>query len=178
VTYNPPKEYVVVPYQSEWPSLFAREAEILARIFAETDAVIEHVGSTAVPGLGAKPIIDVMIGVSTLTHAESRVTELAGAEYEYVPEYEVDLPERRYFRKPFLRPRTHHLHIVQRGSDFWTRHLLFRDYLRAHADVAQAYYDLKVRLAADWRATGADYTDAKAPFVAEVLARAGRTFNP
>ena len=116
-----------------------------------------------------------MIGVSALAHAESRVNELASAEYEYVPEYEVDLPERRYFRKPFLRPRTHHLHIIERGSDFWKRHLLFRDYLRAHPDVAQAYYDLKVRLAGEWRATGADYTDAKAPFISAVLARAGVT---
>lgn len=169
---NPPKEYVVVAYRSEWPALYARESEILARIFAGTDALIEHVGSTSVPGLGAKPIIDIMIGVSSLAHAESRVRELAGAEYEYVPEYETDLPERRYFRKPFTRPRTHHLHIVERGSPFWRKHLLFRDYLRAHPDVAQAYYDLKVRLAAEWRSTGAAYTDAKSPFVADVLARA------
>ena len=172
MTINPPKVWQVVPYRAEWPELFAREAELLADVFASTGAVIEHIGSTAVPGLGAKPIIDIMIGVGTLTDAESRVRELAAAQYEYVPEYEAELPERRYFRKPFIRPRTHHLHIVVRGSDFWTRHLLFRDYLRAHSDVAAAYYELKRQLADQSRTAGTDYTEQKSPFIARVLAAA------
>jgi GrpB-like predicted nucleotidyltransferase (UPF0157 family) len=175
---SPKKTWIVVPYRTEWPELFAREAALLGRIFARTDAVIEHIGSTAVPGLGAKPIIDIMIGVTSLAEAESRVDELASAEYQYVPEYESELPERRYFRKPFYRPRTHHLHIVVYGSEFWLRHILFRDYLRAHADVADAYYALKQRLSAASRENGADYVEAKTPFVTEVLALAARHGNP
>jgi GrpB-like predicted nucleotidyltransferase (UPF0157 family) len=89
-----------------------------------------------------------------------------------VPEYEADLPDRRYFRKPFHRPRTHHLHIVEWGSDFWVRHLLFRDYLRAHPETAAAYYELKQRLASESNATGTDYTEAKSAFVADILRRA------
>src|SRR5688572_7678262 len=114
MTSNPAKEWVVVPYRPEWPELFAREAERLERIFAGTGASIEHIGSTSVPGLGAKPVIDIMIGVASLTDAESRANALADAGYEYVPEYEAQLPDRRYFRKPFQRPRTHHLHVVVR----------------------------------------------------------------
>ena len=166
------KKWIVVPYHAEWPDRFAREADLLAHVFHGTDAVIEHIGSTAVPGLGAKPVIDIMIGLSSLTDAERRVAELALLEYEYVPEYEIELPDRRYFRKPFQRPRTHHLHIVELNSDFWIRHLLFRDYLRAHPDTAQAYYQLKQRLAVESNATGTDYTEAKSPFVADVLRRA------
>jgi GrpB-like predicted nucleotidyltransferase (UPF0157 family) len=152
--------------------MFARESEILASIFAGTDAVIEHVGSTAVHGLAAKPIIDIMIGVTSLAHAEARITELAAIEYEYEPAYEVELPERRYFRKPFQRPRTHHLHIVLYGSEYWTRPLLFRDYLRGHTDVARAYQQLKERLALESQTKALDYTAAKGPFIADVLARA------
>ena len=171
---NPPKIWVVVPYREEWPELFVREAQVLGKIFAGTRAVIEHIGSTAVPGLGAKPIIDIMIGVPDLRLAEERVTALAAVDYEYVPEYEAELPERRYFRKPFVRPRSHHLHVVEPGSDFWKKHLLFRDYLRAHPDVAHEYDLLKQQLARESSSTGADYTERKTPFIARVLELASR----
>ncbi|MGH7459451.1 MAG: GrpB family protein [Longimicrobiales bacterium] len=174
MTYNPPKTWIVVPYRPEWPGMFAHEAGLVARVFHDTDAVVEHIGSTAVPGLGAKPIIDIMIGLTTLADAERRIEDLAQIDYEYVPEYEAELPDRRYFRKPFLRPRSHHLHIVRLGSDFWTRHLLFRDYLRAHPETAAAYYELKQLLALQCNATGADYTEGKSPFVAHVLELASR----
>ena len=165
------KTWEVVPYRTEWPVLFAREAQLLEEIFMGTNAQIEHVGSTAVPGLGAKPIIDIMIGVHSLLDAEYRVSELARIEYEYVPEYEAELPDRRYFRKPFTRPRTHHLHVVALGSEFWKKHLRFRDYLRAHPDIAGEYYELKLQLAEAARVTGV-YTENKSPFVARVLALA------
>jgi len=168
----PRKEWIVVPYRAEWPQLFAREADLLAHAFQGTGAVIEHIGSTAVAGLGAKPVIDIMIGLSSLVDAERRVHELARLDYQYVPQYEAELPDRRYFRKPFQRPRTHHLHIVELGSDFWVRHLLFRDYLRAHPETAAAYYELKKRLAAESNASGMDYTELKSPFVTDVLRRA------
>jgi GrpB-like predicted nucleotidyltransferase (UPF0157 family) len=166
------KEWIVVPYRAEWPALFAREADLLAHVFQNTGAVIEHIGSTAVPGLGAKPVIDIMLGVRSLVDAERRVADLAKLGYQYVPEYEAELPDRRYFRKPFEQPRTHHVHIVELGSDFWMRHLLFRDYLRAHPETAAAYYELKKRLAAESNASGMDYTELKSPFVADVLRQA------
>ena len=120
---------------------------VLGAVFAGSEAVVERVGSTAVPGLGAKPVIDVMVGVSQLAEAEGRIGALEGAGYEYVQKYEIELPERRYFRKPRLGPSAYHLHCVVKGSSFWVRHLAFRDYLRAHPESAAAYCELKRELA-------------------------------
>lgn len=161
---------VIVPYDPGWPRRFERERDLLGTVFGESGAAIEHVGSTAVPGLGAKPVIDIMVGLPALTVAEGRLAALEAAGYEYVPRYEDQFPDRRYFRKPRSGPRAYHLHCVVEGSDFWVRQLAFRDYLRAHPDVAAAYYELKCDLAA--RFGKADYTDAKGPFIEGVLARA------
>ena len=109
------------------------------------------IGSTAVPGLGAKPILDIMVGVSDLAKVEARITDLETAGYEYVPEYEAELPDRRYFRKPRTGTRRFHLHCVRLGGRFWSGHLLFRDYLRENPDVARAYFELKLDLASRFR---------------------------
>lgn len=111
----------VVPYDPAWPGRFDEERRALAAVFAGTEAVIEHVGSTAVPGLGAKPVIDIMVGVPVLVAVEGRIPALEAAGYEYVQEYEKQLPDRRYFRKPHLGPRAVHVHCVVIGSDFWMR---------------------------------------------------------
>jgi GrpB-like predicted nucleotidyltransferase (UPF0157 family) len=113
----------VVPYSPDWPRRFDEEHSILFAVFAGTEAVIEHVGSTAVPGLGAKPVIDVMVGLPALVDVEARIPGLEASGYEYVPEYEQQLPERRYFRKPRRGPRAFHVHCVVRGSNCWIRHL-------------------------------------------------------
>ena len=162
----------IVPYDPEWPLMFEGERAALAEVFHGTGAEIEHVGSTAVPGLGAKPVIDVMVGVSRLADVEEKAKLLESAGYQYVPEYEAALPERRYFRKPPSRPRVYHLHCVVKGSDFWKRHLQFRDYLRIHPTVAAEYYKLKCELAS--RCSKAAYTEAKSSFVEGVLASAGQ----
>ena len=162
----------VVQYDPAWPESFATERPALQAVFEPLSVVIEHVGSTSVPGLGAKPVIDVMVGVERLREVEPRVPALEALGYEYVPEYEAQLPERRYFRKPRIRPRTHHLHIVERGSTFWARHLLFRDYLRRHAEVADDYYQLKCQLAARLGGDGVAYTEAKSQFIEAAMARA------
>ena len=123
-------------YHPEWPHRFDEERRVLAVAFAGSDAIIEHIGSTAVPGLGTKPVIDVLIGVPILVEVERRIPLLEAAGYEYVQEYEQQLPDRRYFRKPRSGPRAYHVHCVVAGSDFWIRHLAFRDYLRAHPESA------------------------------------------
>jgi GrpB-like predicted nucleotidyltransferase (UPF0157 family) len=163
---------VLVPYDPDWPRRFETERALLARVFADAPASIDHVGSTAVPGLAAKPVIDIMVGVSALSEIESRIPELERHGYEYVPEYEAQLPERRYLRKPRVGPRTHHLHAVVRDSTFWRRHLLFRDYLRGHPETAAAYLELKQRLASLHRSDRAAYSEGKSSFVEAVLARA------
>lgn len=92
----------VVPYDPDWPRRFDDERRVLAAVFAGSEAVIEHVGSTAVPGLGAKPVIDIMVGVQALLDVDGRIPLLEAAGYEYVQEYEKQRPNRRYFRKPPL----------------------------------------------------------------------------
>lgn len=166
---------IIVPYDPEWPRRFDEERGVLAAVFAG-EAVVEHIGSTAVPGLGAKPVIDVMVGVAALTEVERRIPELEAVGYEYIKEYEKQLPERRYFRKPRLGPRAFHVHCVVKESEWWIRLLAFRDYLRAHPESAAAYHHLKRNLAA--RVTKEDYTDAKRAFIEGVLATAMAVGKP
>jgi len=164
------KAVLVVAYDPDWLRRFEEERAVLAAVFADCEASIEHVGSTAVPGLGAKPVIDIMVGVATLVEAERCIAALEAVGYEYVPEYEHELPERRYFRKPRLGPRAYHLHCVVKGGNLWVRHLAFRDYLRAHPDAVAAYYELKCELAT--RCRKEDYTEAKRPFIERILVSA------
>lgn len=160
----------ISPYNPEWPRRFTEEAAVLGTVFADGNVVIEHIGSTSVVGLGAKPIIDIMVGLERLADAESRIAVLEAVGYEYVPKYEAQLPDRRYFRKPRFSPRTYHVHCVVKGSSFWIRHLAFRNHLRTHPESAKAYEALKRSLAA--RLGKDEYTDAKTPFIEGVLATA------
>lgn len=160
---------MVVPYDPAWPASYEEERRRLARVFP--DAAIEHVGSTAVLGLGGKPILDIMVGVLDLREVEERIRAVEGLGYRYVPEYEASLPGRRYFRKPRARPSTHHLHCVSRESAFWERHLRFRDHLRSNPGDARRYEALKRRLAAVHGSDRVGYTEAKGRFIEEVLRR-------
>ncbi len=137
---------------------------------------IQHIGSTAVPGLAAKPIIDIMPGIRGLAGIVEVIQPMQSLGYQYFPEYEVQLPERRYFRRPagetFRGRGTHHVHIVEPASAFWRRHLAFRDYLRLHPGAAEEYATLKRRLAAQYRTDPVGYTDAKTEFITRVEALA------
>jgi GrpB-like predicted nucleotidyltransferase (UPF0157 family) len=110
-----------------------------------------------------------MLGVSRLDEAEARVPDLALLGYQYIPEYEASIPERRYFRKPRNGIREYHLHCVLSGSDFWRRHLVFRDYLRARPEETAAYATLKKELAAVSGKDRVGYTDGKGPFIQRIL---------
>ena len=142
-------------------------ARILAAI-ALPGVAVEHVGSTAVPGLAAKPIIDILIGLSHLEDAAVVIPPLEGLGYEYLPERELETPERRFLARPKTKPRTRHIHMVEVGSDFWERHLLFRDYLRTHPDAAREYASLKHALAARFRENREAYTEGKTAFVRRI----------
>lgn len=163
---------IIVPYDPAWPRRFAEEREALAAVFAGSDVTIEHIGSTSVPGLGAKPIIDIMVGVTALAVVERRIPALDAAGYEYVQKYEMQLPQRRYFRKPRGAVRAFHAHCVVKESDFWVRHLAFRDHLRTHPESAAAYEQVKRELAQ--RVPREAYAEAKSPFIESVLAAAMR----
>jgi GrpB-like predicted nucleotidyltransferase (UPF0157 family) len=130
---------------------------------------IHHVGSTAVPGLDAKPIVDVLIGVEDLETSRACFEPLAELEYLYAPY----LPEEmHWFCKPDPSRRTHHLHLVPHDSSRYRDELAFRDHLRANPEKVRDYADLKQRLAACFERDREAYTDAKADFIARALAEA------
>ena len=164
---------IIVEYDRGWPRMFEDEKGRILAVIGPHLVAIEHIGSTAVPGLAAKPIIDILAGVRRLEDARECIAPLAGIGYDYVPEFEVDLPERRYFRKGRNERHTHHLHMIEFQSPFWRRHVAFRDYLRAHPDEAARYADLKRTLAAKFGSDRGAYTDAKTEYVRGVEAKAG-----
>jgi GrpB-like predicted nucleotidyltransferase (UPF0157 family) len=132
-----------------------------------------------VPGLGAKPIIDIMAAVAQIDEAMALVEPLSALGYTYLPEYEELIPERRFFRRG-LETASHHLHIVETTTDFWIDHLLFRDYPRSHRETAVEYEQIKRKLAARLGDDRAAFTMAKTSFIESVLAQARtwRESNP
>ena len=158
----------VVPYDASWPTRFAEERGALERVLSPWLAgPIEHIGSTAVPGLVAKPVIDIMAAVASLDASRPALAVLAPLEYLYFP-YRADIMH--WLCKPSDAVRTHHLHLVPFGSALWHERLRFRDRLRSDARVAAEYAALKLALAARYEFDRAAYTDAKEPFVRRILA--------
>ena len=156
----------LVPYDERWPDHFAATERDLRVVLAPWVVDIEHIGSTAVPGLPAKPVIDILVGVRTLDDTAEIVAAIESLGYEYVPEFEDELPDRRYFRRWAGGRRSHHIHLVERANaGWWDRHVRFRDWLRTHPDDRDRYAALKRELAAAHGADRAAYTDAKAQFV-------------
>src|SRR5262245_10560979 len=135
---------------------------------------IEHVGSTAVPGLGAKPIVDILAGVPTLADATHCIQPLARLGYHFVPEAMADLPDDRCFERWTggyeQGTEIAHLHVTEHGGGFWRDHLLFRDRLRDQPRTAAAYERLKRQLVAR-RQLGVAYIVGKTAFVTAVLAQ-------
>lgn len=162
-----PAKITIADYNPDWPDQFATEKAQLMAIVGDYVADIQHIGSTSVPGLGAKPVIDIMIGVRSLADADAHCIEpIVGLGYEYVRKYEVELPFRRYFSKDNADGiRTHQIHLVEIESDWWERHLVFRDYLRTHPEASEAYERLKRELAALPFESTNDYAEAKTEFI-------------
>ncbi len=160
----------LVPYSAAWPAAFqAIEGELRAA-FAPARVAIEHIGSTAVDGLVAKPVIDVLLGAGSLEAVEQRIDALAALGYAYRPACEQQIPERRYFVRSRAGELRVHLHAVVQDAPLWRSHLAFRDALREDPALRAAYQTLKRRLASEHADDKARYTAAKAPFVQRVLA--------
>ena len=157
----------VVPYSESWPALYAAEAEMLRdALLPWLVAEIEHVGSTAVPGLHAKPIIDIMAPVRDLESSRPAIEAVQAVGYCYYP-YKPE--QMHWFCKPTPAARTHHLHLIPWKSRIWQDRLAFRNALRRSPPLAQTYGELKLSLAAQFPLDREAYTEAKAPFVASVL---------
>ncbi|MEU1685779.1 GrpB family protein [Micromonospora sp. NPDC005707] len=164
------------PYDPDWPARYAEEAELLRHTLRGSLIAIEHVGSTAVPDLAAKPVIDILAAVPSLDEFPAVIAPLEGIGYVYTPESEADDPSRRVFRKGPQDPatfRTHHLHVTEHGGRYWRRLIAFRDHLRSHPEDVAAYLALKQGLAARHAGDPARYTREKRDFVREIERKAG-----
>ena len=170
----PPDPVVLVDADPAWPGTFARIRERVAGALGDLALAIEHVGSTAVPGLPAKPIVDVdvVVPVGGVPAAIGRLASLG-----YVHRGDLGIAGREAFARPPGTP-PHHLYVCARDASECRRHLVFRDYLRAHPDAALAYADLKKELARRFRDDRAAYSQAKSTFVEEVLRQAGAWRGP
>lgn len=167
-----PAGIVITDYDPVWVELFERDRAAIVGALGAMARGIEHVGSTSVPGLAAKPIIDILLGVGA-GDLDRIIEPMQRIGYEYNPDWEISMPHRRYFRR--LRPdgtATHHLHAVPIGGEFWHRHLRFRDYLRAHPAKAEEYAALKREIARAGQGS-VDYTFAKTEFIHSIEALAG-----
>jgi GrpB-like predicted nucleotidyltransferase (UPF0157 family) len=166
---------IVVPYDPRWPELFEEERIRIEQAIGPWTMEIEHVGSTAVPGLAAKPVLDIMVGVRSLEDSPVLVEWLSGIGYRYLPELERVFPSRRYFQKLREGRRTHQIHLVERSnSEWWERHVPFRDYLREHPEAAEQYAHLKHELSGRFREDREAYTRAKTEFIRGCVHRAER----
>jgi GrpB-like predicted nucleotidyltransferase (UPF0157 family) len=160
----------IVPHDPAWAAAFESERALLeAAIGPWTTGGVHHVGSTAVPGLAAKPIVDILVGVESLESSRACFEPLARLEYLYAP-YRRE--EMHWFCKPHPDRRTHHLHLVPAAGRRYAEELAFRDRLRADPDTAVAYAALKRELASRYPADREAYTEAKGGFIQEVLGEA------
>lgn len=163
----------LVTYDAAWPQRFARErVMLLALLGSQLRGGVHHVGSTAVPGLAAKPTIDIMAGVGSLEESRACFAPLAEVEYQYAP-YRID--EMHWFCKPDPARRAFHLHLVPHESRRFAATIAFRDALRSDPVLAAEYAALKQRLAECFAEDREAYTAAKADFVLAASARALRT---
>jgi GrpB-like predicted nucleotidyltransferase (UPF0157 family) len=162
----------LVDYDPAWPMKFEAEKQLLiACLRPWLFGPIEHVGSTPVPGLLAKPVIDIMVAVETLSASRDAIGAVEGLGYQYWP-YKAELMH--WLCKPSDEFRTHHLHLVPLGGPLWQTRLAFRDYLRRHPAAAAEYAALENELAAKYRDDREAYTEGKTAFILRIVERALR----
>ena len=163
----------VVPHDPRWRDAFEAEAERVAAALGGNVVAVHHVGSTAIPGIYAKPVIDLLVEVRDIAAVDGRSHTMESLGYEVMGEYGIH--GRRYFRKDDREGvRTHHVHAFEAGSAEARRHLAFRDYMIAHPADAQRYSELKRKLAAEHPQNIDEYMDGKDGFIKEIDRRAAR----
>ena len=162
------RNFDLAPYQGEWIDHFNQEAILLRTTLGENALRIEHVGSTSIPGMAAKSIIDIMVAITPLTRSSELILGLDSIGYSYRP-FDT-IPERMYFAKESSPEfRTHHLNLTEPDSLFWKNQLLFRDSLRENNQLASEYIQLKKRFVDYYARTNHIDVEWKSAFVAKVL---------
>lgn len=176
------EEVAVVPYDPRWPEMFEQERlHLLSCLPADLVKRIEHFGSTAVPGLSAKPIVDILVEVTSLDETRRRIApvlEAQGYDYFWRPSWGDDTPPfyAWFIKRDRNGNRTHHIHMVESQFEHWDR-LLFRDYLIEHPDIAREYGNLKMRLSTAHQNERVTYTQAKADFISRVTEQAKQYYR-
>lgn len=166
-----PMQVVVVPHDLQWATMYREEAARIAAALGSNAVAVYHIGSTAIPTICAKPIIDLLVEVADVGAIDDRNAAMEALGYE--PRGEFGIPGRRFFRKDDDRGnRTHHVHAFAKGDPQVDRHLAFRDFMLAHADWARRYDELKRRLVATCDNDIERYMDGKDAFIKEVDALA------
>lgn len=161
----------LLPYNYEWAELYKQEEKLLYSLIGQYIIDIQHVGSTSIEGLDAKPIIDIAAGVKSLDDVEKFRNLLEGAGYQYRGSAGVE--GRVMFAKGSEDSRSHYLHIEVYGGKLWENHIYFRDYLCLHKESLEEYSKLKKELAAKFGEDRKSYTSAKNDFISSILKRAG-----
>lgn len=163
----------VVPHNPRWREAFEAEAKQVADALGENVVAVHHVGSTAIPDIYAKPVIDLLVEVRDIDEVDGRSPSMESLGYEVMGEY--GIRGRRYFRKDDREGiRTHHIHAFEAGSAEVVRHLAFRDYMIAHPADAQRYSELKRKLADEHPQSMDGYIDGKDGFIKEIDRRAAQ----
>jgi GrpB-like predicted nucleotidyltransferase (UPF0157 family) len=157
------------PYDASWPSKFGTERQRLTSLLPGVFLEIEHIGSTAVPGMPAKPIIDLLAGVESMAVAKSIAGRICASGYTTSTEFNETLVDRAWFMRWADGHRTHHLHVVVQDGGVWRERLAFRDALRSSPPFAARYAALKRQLAARHVTDREAYTNAKAEFIHSAL---------
>ena len=166
------EEVHIAGYDSQWVARFVTERDRLLALLPGRFIAIEHIGSTSVPRLAAKPVIDILAGVGAISEADALLEPLCAHGYATSAEFNATLPDRRWLMRHDSGRRTHHLHLVVFGGEEWVRPLKFRDALRADAAIAARYEQLKLQLAEQYRHDRDAYTEAKTAFINEVIKNA------
>lgn len=161
------KKVEVVPYNPKWREVFEAEAKDVAIALSENVIAIHHIGSTAIPKIYAKPVIDLLVEVRNITEVDERSSKMESLGYEVMGEY--GITGRRYFRKDNQEGvRTHQIHVFEIGSEQINRHLAFRNYMITHPIDAQTYSELKKKLAKAHSQNIDEYMDGKDGFIKEI----------
>ena len=159
-------------YNPDWTKMYITEKQLISTGFPIKDFLIEHIGSTSVPDLKAKPVIDILIGVSSLPVDIIPIASyFKNLGYEYIEKYNLIMPDRRFFQKDINGKRAYHIHMVTIDSDFWDRHLFFRNQLRENSAIRQQYEKLKTDLSKQQWDSSNDYADAKSDFIKSIEQR-------
>ena len=163
----------VVPHNPQWRDAFEVEAVKVAAALGKNVVAIHHIGSTAIPNIYAKAVIDLLVEVRDITGVDDQTSQMASLGYEVMGEYGIS--GRRYFRKNNQEGiRTHHIHAFEAGSAEVGRHLAFRDYMIAHTGEAERYSELKRKLAEEHSQSLDEYMDGKDGFIKEMDRRAAQ----